>query len=231
MDKLVREQLQMGILDVSDLRNYYWVFYTITQFLLTKNWISKAEQSRAFIRGFQPDLWHCISCRLKIKLPNHDPDKFYPLFEINKATKHVLHGTPQNSFLQPSTTSTTPPTQHHHMSKRKINWDYLSKWCRVFSKCSLHKSQWQTMPAPAPTPKRWLCWIHWAAHSAVNLAIFVRGHWRHICQWLAKATLTGVGWLKLVECHRPCLGKDMLYQIYIPQTTTDYHLLIVMLLA
>jgi hypothetical protein len=30
MDKLVGEQLWMGILDVSDLRNYYRVFYTIT---------------------------------------------------------------------------------------------------------------------------------------------------------------------------------------------------------
>jgi hypothetical protein len=37
MDKPVGEQLQMGILNVSDLRNYYWVFYTITKFLLTKN--------------------------------------------------------------------------------------------------------------------------------------------------------------------------------------------------
>jgi hypothetical protein len=45
MDKLVGEQLWMGILDISDLRNYYRVFYTITQFLLTKNCISEAEQS------------------------------------------------------------------------------------------------------------------------------------------------------------------------------------------
>jgi hypothetical protein len=30
MDKLVGEQLRMGILDVSDLGNYYRVFYTIT---------------------------------------------------------------------------------------------------------------------------------------------------------------------------------------------------------
>jgi hypothetical protein len=37
MDKLVGEQLRMGILDVSDLGNYYRVFYTIAQFLLTKN--------------------------------------------------------------------------------------------------------------------------------------------------------------------------------------------------
>jgi hypothetical protein len=45
MDKLVGEQLWMGILNVSDLRNYYQVFYTITQFLLTKHQISEAEQS------------------------------------------------------------------------------------------------------------------------------------------------------------------------------------------
>jgi hypothetical protein len=92
MDKLVGEQLRMGILDVSDLRNHYRVFYTITQFLLPKNRISEAEQSRAFTRGFPLDLWHWISRRLEIKLPNHDPDDFYPLFEINEAAKHVFHG-------------------------------------------------------------------------------------------------------------------------------------------
>jgi hypothetical protein len=111
MDKLVGEQLQMGILNISDLGNYYRVCYTITQFLLTKNRISEAEQSQAFTRGFQLDLWHRISHRLKIKLPNHDPDDFYPLFEINEAAKHLLHGTSQNSILQPSITSTAPPTQ------------------------------------------------------------------------------------------------------------------------
>jgi hypothetical protein len=83
----------------------------MTQILLTKNRISEAEQSQAFTRGFQPDLWCRISRRLEIKLPNHDPDNFYPLFEINKAARHVLHGTSQNSFLQPSVTLTTPPTQ------------------------------------------------------------------------------------------------------------------------
>jgi hypothetical protein len=42
---------------------------------------------------------------------------------------------------------------------------------------------------------------------------------------------TGVGRLKLVECHQPHPHEDTLYQIYILQTTTDYHLLIVTLLA
>jgi hypothetical protein len=43
--------------------------------------------------------------------PLTDPDNFYPLVEINEAAKHVLHGTSQNSFLQPSVALTAPPTQ------------------------------------------------------------------------------------------------------------------------
>jgi hypothetical protein len=34
------------------------MFYSITKFLLNKNQISEAEQSQAFARGFQADLWH-----------------------------------------------------------------------------------------------------------------------------------------------------------------------------
>ena len=58
MDKLVGEQLRVGILDANELGPYYRLFYTITQFLIRKNRISAAEQSRAFIRGFQSDLWN-----------------------------------------------------------------------------------------------------------------------------------------------------------------------------
>jgi hypothetical protein len=151
MDKLVGEQLWMGILDVSDLGNYYKVFYTITQFLLTKNHISEAEQSRAFTRGFQPDLCCRISHRLKIKLPNHDPNNLYPIFEINEAARHVLHGTSQNSFLQPSVTSTAPPTQLASLYVKVEDLSTLFE--QMASKYSSCKSQQQIMPAPAPMPK------------------------------------------------------------------------------
>jgi hypothetical protein len=60
MDKLVGEQLQMGILNVNDLGNYYRMFYSITKFLLNENPISEVEQSQAFTRGFQVDLWHQV---------------------------------------------------------------------------------------------------------------------------------------------------------------------------
>jgi hypothetical protein len=36
------------------------MFSSITKFLLNKNQISEAEQSRAFAKGFQADLWHQI---------------------------------------------------------------------------------------------------------------------------------------------------------------------------
>jgi hypothetical protein len=37
MDKLVGEQLRIGIYDINDLSSYYRSFYTITKFLINKN--------------------------------------------------------------------------------------------------------------------------------------------------------------------------------------------------
>jgi len=92
MDKLVGEQLRIGILDANDLGLYFRSFYNITKFLHTKNRISAAEQSRAFIRGFQPGLWTRIARRLELKFPDHYPDDPYPLDDIHEAAKFVLAG-------------------------------------------------------------------------------------------------------------------------------------------
>src|SRR3981189_999538 len=73
MDKVVGEQLRIGILDVNDLGAYYCAFFTITTFLCNKNHLSEAEQSRAFIR---------ISRCLELKYPDHKPDNHYPLLNI-----------------------------------------------------------------------------------------------------------------------------------------------------
>jgi hypothetical protein len=103
MDKLVGEQLRIGIYDASDLGLYYRAFYNITQFLRAKNRISEAEQSRAFVRGFQPGLWMCIGRRLELKFPDHYPDDPYPLDDIHSAAKFVLAGSPtSHSTSQPS---------------------------------------------------------------------------------------------------------------------------------
>jgi hypothetical protein len=115
MDKLVGERSRLGVLSLGDLGEYFRQFYTITTFLRGKQRLSAAEQSRAYVRGFQPDLWSRISQRLQLKLPDHFPDDPYDLEQVHEAAQFVLHGTP-SQFLATSTssnnstTSTTSPT-------------------------------------------------------------------------------------------------------------------------
>ncbi|KAF8238031.1 hypothetical protein L208DRAFT_1244346 [Tricholoma matsutake] len=92
MDKLVGEQLRISIYNASDLGLYFWSFYNITKFLSTKGRISDAEQSRAFVCGFQPGLWARIARQLKLKFPDHYPNNPYPLDDIHAAAKFVLAG-------------------------------------------------------------------------------------------------------------------------------------------
>ena len=49
MDKLVGETSRVGILSLTDLGRYHREFMAITTFLITKNCISPAEQSRAWL--------------------------------------------------------------------------------------------------------------------------------------------------------------------------------------
>ena len=120
MDKVVGEQLRIGIFDANDLGMYYRSFYNITQFLRTKNRISDAEQSRAFVRGFQPGLWTRIARRLELKFPDHYPDDAYTLQDIHDAALFVLAGTatsnqhtgPTQNTTAPASTSRTAPSTH-----------------------------------------------------------------------------------------------------------------------
>jgi hypothetical protein len=105
MDKLVGERSRLGIISLGDLGEYYRQFLAITTFLRSKSRLSTAEQSRAFVRGFPPELWRIISQRLQLKEPDHFPDDPYELSAIHEAARYVLHGTP--SAPPTSATSTT----------------------------------------------------------------------------------------------------------------------------
>jgi gag-polyprotein putative aspartyl protease len=110
MDKLVTEQHQSGITDASALGIYHRGFLTITQFLRAKSRLSEAEQSRAFVRGFQKNLWQRIARRLELKFPDHYPDDPYPLADIHEAAKFVLHGTSPAVFQAEATATTSSTT-------------------------------------------------------------------------------------------------------------------------
>ena len=91
VDKLIGEHARIGIYTIGDFGAYYCTFYTISAFLVQKNRMSQAEQSRLFIKGLSSDLWHKIFTRLSIKEPDHDPDNFWPLEDVRKAGEYVLN--------------------------------------------------------------------------------------------------------------------------------------------
>ncbi|KIL56909.1 hypothetical protein M378DRAFT_38972, partial [Amanita muscaria Koide BX008] len=74
VDKLVGERLRLGIYSIEELATYHRQFYVMTQYLISCQRYSTAEQSRAFVRGFKPELWVSIAQRLQLKLPDHHPD-------------------------------------------------------------------------------------------------------------------------------------------------------------
>jgi hypothetical protein len=126
MDKVVGKQLRIGIFNLNDLGMYYWSFFNITHFLCTKNRISEAEQSRAFICGFQPALWTCIARHLELKHPDHYPDDPYPLDDMHEAARFVLAGTstlPNQAALTQNTsqsTSTSAPSSSAHVKQEDL---------------------------------------------------------------------------------------------------------------
>ena len=79
MEKLVGEASRVGILSLADLRKYHKEFITMTTFLIAKNHISAAEQSRAFTCGFPQKLWAKVTHQLQLKFPDHFPDDPYTL--------------------------------------------------------------------------------------------------------------------------------------------------------
>jgi len=113
LDKLIGEQLRLGILSVADFGAYYRSFTQITTFLIGKNRLAEEERSRTFIRGIQPALWERFKRRLEIKNPDKHPDDPYSLDEIAKAAEYVLYdpNTANYSTRGSASTHSTPSTE------------------------------------------------------------------------------------------------------------------------
>lgn len=108
MDKLVGERTRLGIETIEELASYYRSFHTITTHLIAQGRISGSEQSRAFVRGFQPALWSRIKRRLEIKNPDFDQDSAYTLKEVYDAAKYILHDTLPTILPQHPVAQITP---------------------------------------------------------------------------------------------------------------------------
>ncbi|OSX57332.1 hypothetical protein POSPLADRAFT_1156920 [Postia placenta MAD-698-R-SB12] len=74
MDQLIGERAHIGIHNAADLGCYYRDFMAITKHLIAQHRLSTIEQSRAFLRGFQPALLTRLETRLHLKHPDHYAD-------------------------------------------------------------------------------------------------------------------------------------------------------------
>ena len=93
IEKLVGEASRVGILSLADLGKYHREFTAMTTFLIAKNCISAAEQSRAFACGCPQKLWAKVAHQLQLKFPDHFPDDLYTLEQIHDAVWFILHCT------------------------------------------------------------------------------------------------------------------------------------------
>ncbi|EED83842.1 predicted protein [Postia placenta Mad-698-R] len=117
MDQLIGERARIGIHNAADLGCYYRDFMAITKHLIAQHRLSPIEQSRAFLRGFQPALLTRLETRLHLKHPDHYTDDPYTMAEIHAAATFILHGTSstpttaanQATASTSSTSTTVPP--------------------------------------------------------------------------------------------------------------------------
>lgn len=148
MDALVGSQLRIGIYDKTTLLNYYRPFITITEYLLKKNRISKAEQCRAFLRGFQQAFLVEIHRRLEIKFPDHIRDDPYELEGVYKAAEFVLTGSTTGAAIHHLSNSNSP--QMSSSSKIPIKEEDFKSYMDSFAKSIIKAIGNQRQPSVAP---------------------------------------------------------------------------------
>jgi hypothetical protein len=114
LDALVGEYTRLGIFSRGDYSEFYRQFLVITQFLISRQRLSIAEQSRSFRRAIAPaHLWARVHQRLQIKKPDVHPDDPYELTDLHEAVQFVLSDTSSghvatNPSNSPTASSSAP---------------------------------------------------------------------------------------------------------------------------
>jgi hypothetical protein len=93
LDSLIGECARLGIKDTTELGEFHFQFRTIAKFLISKNRMSQAKESRGFLQVLGPDLEDCICQRLQNIKPNQDPEDPYDLKDLYNAAVFCLKGT------------------------------------------------------------------------------------------------------------------------------------------
>ncbi|KAJ7254442.1 hypothetical protein C8J57DRAFT_1437199 [Mycena rebaudengoi] len=115
LDAIIGQYSRVGILSMDDLTTFYRQFLRITTYLIQKNRLSAAEQSRSFLRAMQPPAFALeVKQRLQIKKPDVHPADPYALADIYAAAEFVLAGSGSTlalaSHSTPAASTSTPAT-------------------------------------------------------------------------------------------------------------------------
>ena len=92
LDTLIGERARLGIRNATELGEFHLQFRTISKYLISKNRISKGEETRGFLRALQPELESRVRQRLQNTKPDHDPQDPYDLKELYDAAVFCIKG-------------------------------------------------------------------------------------------------------------------------------------------
>jgi hypothetical protein len=112
LDRIVGQYARIGIKTAADLGEYYRQFILISRYLISRNRLSTQEQSRTFLRGFQPHVEAAVRHRLQLKFIDHHPDDPYNFADIYEAASYVLTGTNPPAPTQAQVPHQSPNPTH-----------------------------------------------------------------------------------------------------------------------
>ncbi|KAF8814626.1 hypothetical protein BYT27DRAFT_7129512, partial [Phlegmacium glaucopus] len=90
MEHLISERQRLGITTCEDLANFHTAYFGLTQWLISKGYISKQEQQRGYMQVIPQSLIPVVTTRLQIVHPLHNPLLPYEVDAIFEATRFAL---------------------------------------------------------------------------------------------------------------------------------------------
>jgi hypothetical protein len=107
LDTLVGQCTQLRVQNMTKLGDFHLQFWTISKYLISKTWMSQAEQTQAFMCCLQKELENKVKQQLQIVSPQHNLQDPYELKDLFSFC--LLGNTPTGSM---SATNIIQPVSH-----------------------------------------------------------------------------------------------------------------------
>lgn len=162
LDTLIGERARLGIRNATELGEFHLQFRTISKHLISKNRLSKGEQTRGFLRALQPELENLVRQRLQITKPLHDPQDPYDLKDLYDAANYCILGSAPAGSLsalrgQPSQAQPSPPVNIKAELQGEVQSavkSAMSEMAEMFKNMFAAQAQFAGGGSAGPPPQR-----------------------------------------------------------------------------